>query len=81
MSQRARTTRDGQVISDEPYTPASDYPRARIAASLCPGCPTGRGITTGWNGTTELLKCDRCTHTWFRGHPSRQETLFDIEKD
>jgi hypothetical protein len=74
---RAVLTLNGKVIADDPYTPASDYPRARIAAGLCPGCPDGKGITTGWNGTTELLKCDTCPHSWFRGHPSRQEALFD----
>lgn len=59
------------------YTPASDYPRARIAAGLCPGCPDGKGITEYWVGTEEHLKCDTCTHRWFRGYPHRQEALFD----
>lgn len=77
MSQRAVLTLGGKVIADDPYTPASDYPRARIAKGRCPGCPAGRGITTGWNGTTELLDCDSCSHKWFRGHPCRQPALFE----
>lgn len=77
MTGRARVTFGGKVISEEPYTPASDYPRARIAAGLCPGCPDGTGITEYWVGTEEHLKCDTCTHRWFRGHPFRQEALFD----
>lgn len=74
---RAITTRDGVTISNEPYTPASDYPRARIAAGLCPACPDGTGITEYWFGTEEHLKCDTCPHRWFRGHPYREVPLFD----
>lgn len=77
MSQKATVTLGGKVVSVEPYTPASDYPRARIKAGLCPGCPTGTGITEYWVGTEEHLKCDICPHRWFRGHPFRQEALFD----
>jgi hypothetical protein len=69
-----------RVVDEQPYTPASDYPRERIAAGLCPLCPDGRGVTTGWNGTTELLKCDqpKCWGRWFRGHRYRQPPLFEV---
>lgn len=78
-TQMARVMIGSRVISEEPYIPASDYPRERIAAGLCPACPDGKGITTGWaDGTTELLKCDSCWHSWFRGHPYRQVALFDV---
>lgn len=78
--QRARVVRNGVVVSDEPYTPASDYIRECIAAGLCTRCD-GKGVTEYWVGTEEHLKCDTCGRRWFRGYPSRQVPLFELESD
>ena len=67
------------VVDEHPFESACEHPRRRIAAGLCPACPNGKGVHTGWAGNTELLKCDTCPHGWMRGHRYRQETLFNLE--